>query len=451
MLKVAFIGKANVGKSRLFNRLTASRQALVANTPGVTRDRQYAHGSKQLEAIIFIDTAGWSSAAGNLAAAMRQQSQAALSEADLILFVVDASQPPSSEDIDCAQSVRASGKACWLLLNKSDRSHTSSSGDYSRLGWPGMQLSALRGIGLDQLRARLRAYVRSQADTIPQPAPETNTLAQLRDSGEDFAGIKVVLVGRPNSGKSTLSNHLLGTARQIVSPEAGTTRDSVCNQMHYGANSIVLIDTPGLRRPATVADELEKLSSGKTREALELADVIICLIDATEGLTKQDLRILNQGWERGCALLLVVNKCDLLSPRQRENLQRQIDFRLRFISEQQIYWLSALSGRGVKRLLRSLPEAFAAVKSKFSTHQLCELLAAAIQARSPATVGGKKIKLRFAHMGSDRPPSIIIHGSNTELLSSSYQAYLSRYFARHLQVDLPRVKLEFRTKANPYN
>ena len=450
MLKVALVGKTNVGKSKLFNRLSGSRQALVADAPGVTRDRQYAYADgEELAGVLLVDTAGWSSATGSLAEAMRNQTLAALEEADLVLFVVDGSELPNADDFDCSDLLRQQGKTCWMLINKIDASNKSTSNEYAALGWDCLRVSAQRRTGFASLRARLLEFKQQQALSNSTEASAI-TLEQLRAAGSEYESIKAVIVGRPNSGKSTLSNYIVGAERQVVNETAGTTSDSVCNQLRFRGHGITLIDTPGLRRASAVDNDLEKLSSGKTREAINLADVIIVLLDAQEGVTQQDMRILNQGWERGCALLLVVNKVDLLDSRERNQLQRQIEFRLRFLKSNQVYWISANTGAGVARLMRALPEAFAAVTSRFSTRRLCDILFAATQARVPPMVARKKTKLRFAHMGSDRPPSVIIHGSNTGQLPDSYKSYLARYFAENVGLDLPRLKLEFREKANPY-
>ena len=450
MLKVALVGKANVGKSKLFNRLSGSRQALVADAPGVTRDRQYAYADgEDLAGVLLVDTAGWSSATGSLSEAMRNQTLAALEEADLVLFVVDGSELPNADDLDCSDLLRRQGKPCWMLINKIDTSNKSTSSEYAALGWDCLRVSAQRRTGFAPLRARLLEFKQQQALSNSTEVAAI-TMEQLRAAGSEYESIKAVIVGRPNSGKSTLSNYIVGAERQVVNDSAGTTRDSVCNQLRFRGHGITLIDTPGLRRASAVDNDLEKLSSGKTREAINLADVIVVLLDAQEGVTQQDMRILNQGWERGCALLLVVNKVDLLDSRERNQLQRQIEFRLRFLKSNQVYWISANTGAGVARLMRALPEAFAAVTSRFSTRRLCDILFAATQARVPPMVARKKTKLRFAHMGSDRPPSVIIHGSNTGQLPESYKSYLARYFAENVGLDLPRLKLEFREKANPY-
>ena len=439
-LKITIMGKANVGKSRLFNRLSASRQALVADSPGVTRDRQYAPGGQALPGLTFIDTAGWSAASDELAAAMRAQSLSALAEADLVLLVVDGSQACSAEDQECAQLIRKSGKRCLLLVNKIDRRSRDSADEYSALGLPTQHISARRGNGLEALQRQLQSMVAAAPELeASEPAP---TLASLQD--ETIASARVVIAGRPNSGKSTLSNALLGEQRLITSSVSGTTRDSVCNSWQVRDLAAVLIDTPGLRRSSQVRDDVEKVSAHKALEALELADVVIAVIDATEGVTQQDLRVLQRVWERGCALLLAVNKCDLLSRAERQRLEQQIDYKLRFLPKLDVHWLSAQNGAGVTKLARALPAAFAAVQSKFSTNKLCKLLFAATTAQLPPGSGGKKVKLNYAHMGGDRPPTIVVHGHNANLLPASYQSYLSKYFAHHTGTDLPRLKLELR-------
>ena len=314
------------GSRKLFNRLSGSRQALVADAPGVTRDRQYAYADgEELAGVLLVDTAGWSSATGSLAEAMRNQTLAALEEADLVLFVVDGSELPNADDFDCSDLLRRQGKTCWMLINKIDASNKSTSTEYAALGWDCLRVSAQRRTGFAPLRARLLEFKQQQARSNSSVAPAI-TLEQLRAAGSEYESIKAVIVGRPNSGKSTLSNYIVGAERQVVNETAGTTRDSVCNQLRFRGHGITLIDTPGLRRASAVDNDLEKLSSGKTREAINLADVIIVLLDAQEGVTQQDMRILNQGWERGCALLLVVNKVDLLDSRERNQLQRQTNF-----------------------------------------------------------------------------------------------------------------------------
>lgn len=416
---IAIVGRPNVGKSTLFNRLTHSRAALVADVSGVTRDRLYGQAEYDQHKFIVIDTGGIAGDQEGLAGLMEKQAWQAVLEANIIFLLVDARAGLNASDELIAQRLRETGKLIYLILNKSDGLDVNNlDSEFHRLGFAKyFSISSAHGHGIEKLM---------QSVSTEFPTAEKEIVEER--------GIKIAIVGRPNVGKSTLVNRMLGEERVLVYDMPGTTLDSIYIPFTRHEKNYTLIDTAGVRRRRAVEEAVEKFSVIKTLQSIEEAQVVVMVIDAQETVAEQDLRLLGFIVEAGKALVIVVNKWDGLSVDQRNKIKNEIDRRLDFVKFARIHFISALHGTGVGDIFKYVDEAYAAANQVMPTHELTRILETAVEAHQPPAPQGKLIKLRYAHAGGHNPPVIVIHGRRTEQLPISYRRYLINYFRKTLHM-----------------
>ncbi|WP_020648562.1 ribosome biogenesis GTPase Der [Solimonas variicoloris] len=434
---LVLVGRPNVGKSTLFNRLTGTRDALVADLPGLTRDRQYGTGEFENRAFVVVDTGGlMPESADPLAALAEDQARLALEEADHVLFLVDVQQGRTGADESIARHLRKLGKPLTLVVNKSEgRPHAQSAGDFYALGFgEPMTISAEHGQGVNVL-------LRHVLEKLPAIAPEPP-----RDDGT----VRVAIVGRPNVGKSTLVNRLLGEERVLAADFPGTTRDAIAVPFEYDGHPYTLIDTAGIRRKARVWEAVEKFSIVKTLDAIERAHVVIAVVDAQNDIGEQDAKLMGLIAQRGRAMVLAVNKWDGLAPGEREQVRYQVSLKLPFLDYAPVHFIAARHGSGLGELMEDVQAAYEATTREFSTPELNRVLEAAVEAHQPPAVLGRRIKLRYAHQGGRNPPKIVIHGNQTEKLPESYKRYLANRFREALKLKGVPLLLSFKTGDNPF-
>lgn len=417
---VAIVGKPNVGKSTLFNRLTASRAALVSEFPGMTRDRQYGEATIQQQRFIVIDTGGMSTEKNEINQLIATQALQAIQEADQVLFLVDGRAGITVEDKAIIDKIRPLEKPIFLVVNKTEGYDADMViADFYQLGlgkpYP---IAAAHGRGINTLVETL----------FPEQPAHNEPTVDL----EKKESIRLAIAGRPNVGKSTLTNRLLGEERVIVTDYPGTTRDSIFIDLERYGKHYTLIDTAGVRRRKHIEEIPEKFSIVKTLQAIENAHVVLLVIDGREGVTEQDLRLLSFILECGKSLVIAINKWDNMSAEDKEYTREVIARKLHFLSAVRLEYISALHGTGVGHLLDYVEEAYQSANKKFSTSYLTELLEQAVSAYTPPLVSGRRPKLRYAHTGGHNPPIIVIHGSLVEKLPVSYQRYLASYFQKRL-------------------
>jgi GTP-binding protein len=436
---VTLVGRPNVGKSTLFNRLTRSRDALVADFPGLTRDRQYGVGRLGPGAYIVVDTGGLSGEAEGVDALMERQVALAIAEADHLMFMVDARDGCTGTDLDIAERLRRTGKPLTLVVNKTDHADPAlACAEFHVLGLgEPMPIAATQGRGLAHLMERV-------FETLPPEAPPEG-------EGPEDALIKVAVVGRPNAGKSTLINRLLGEERLVTFDEPGTTRDSVHIPFERDGRRYTLIDTAGVRRRARVREAIEKFSIVKTLQAIDACNVVILVVDARQGIGEHDATLASHVLESGRALVLAVNKWDGLDPDQRAAVRTAIERRLGFLDFANTHFISALHGSGVGLLLEEAERAYANATRDLPTPELNRILQALVEEHPPPLQHGRRIKLRYAHQGGRNPPIIVIHGNQTEALPEAYRRYLINRFRKALGLQGTPMRLELRSSANPYD
>lgn len=435
---IALVGRPNVGKSTLFNQLTRSRDALVANLSGLTRDRKYGEGRSEERAFIVIDTGGVSGDEEGIDAVMAEQSLLAIDEADVVLLLVDARDGLNPIDVQLVQYLRQQSRDFHLVVNKVDgRDPDVAISDFHSLGIASMHaIAAAHGRGVRQM-------IESVLETVPFP--------ELEDEAElDQDGTRVAIVGRPNVGKSTLVNRILGEDRVVVYDQPGTTRDSVYVNFLREGRPYTLIDTAGVRRRKNVREAVEKFSIIKTLSAISDANVVVLLVDGQEGLVDQDLHLLGHCLEAGRALVLAVNKWDGLDADQKDTIRSELDRRLRFVEFADMHFISALHGSGVGTLFGSIDAAYAAAMQPMGTSRLTRILEDAVADHPPPLVNGRRIKLRYAHAGGRNPPRVVVHGNQTSKVPSSYQRYLEKTFSRCLELTGTPLRIEFRSSDNPF-
>lgn len=438
---VALVGRPNVGKSTLFNRLTGSRDALVADVPGLTRDRKYGRATLDDRPLMLIDTGGLlGEDDSDVTVLMADQVDLALRESDLVLFLVDARDGLLPDDERIAQDLRRRGLEVLLVINKIDgANHDLIDAEFASLGFATtVAISASHGRGLMQLSEALQA-------SLPGFVSQDEIDQALKDER-----LRVAIIGRPNVGKSTLVNRLVGEERQVVFDMPGTTRDSVDVPFEHKGREYVLVDTAGVRKRGKVTDVVEKFSVVKTLQALEHAQVAIIVIDASEGLVDQDLHLLSFAADAGTGLILAINKWDGLSSDQRHKTETQLDRKLVFAPWMPRRTISALHGTGVGHLLGDVNKVYRAGSFDVSTSVLTRILTEAVQQHQPPAPRGRMIKLRFAHPAGSHPPTIRIHGNQTDSLPSSYVKYLENVFRDTLKLIGTPVKIEFKRTDNPY-
>lgn len=434
---IALVGRPNVGKSTLFNLLTRSRDALVADLPGLTRDRKYGFGKVGPRPYVVVDTGGLTGDQSGIDGAMAKQSLRALEEADHVLFMVDGREGLTSVDELVTKVVRRSGKPCTLVINKSEgRDSTIAGSDFFRLGMGDpVAISAAHG---DRVAALM--------DYVLESVPEDDG-SQRPD---DAPGIRVAVVGRPNVGKSTLINRLIGEERLVAFDKPGTTRDSVYVPFERDGQQFTLIDTAGIRRRSRVDRGVEKFSVVKTLQAIDVAHVVVCLVDAHEGLTDQDVSLMGLVLNRGRSLVIAVNKWDGISEDQRNQMKHAIELKLNFADFTEKHFVSALHGSGVGLIMGSVLSAYKSAMTDASTPELTRVLEQAVIEHQPPLVNGRRVKLRYAHQGGRNPPVVVIHGNQTERLPETYKRYLINTFRRHFQLVGTPLRLELKSTDNPY-
>lgn len=433
---IAFVGRPNVGKSTLFNRLTRTQNALVADYPGLTRDRQYGEAVYKDRPYIVIDTGGIGVEDIAVDDLMSKQSKIALDEADLVFFIVDGRDGLTGLDQEIAKRLRILNKKLYVLVNKIDGLHEEVAvAEFQTLGFSRVYgISASHGRGLQTVLDEVTADFPKKEESLE---PEADT-------------IKVTFAGRPNVGKSTLINRLLGEERVVVYDMPGTTRDSIAVPFSRDDRSYVLIDTAGVRRKSRVDDKIEKFSIIKTLQSIKESHVCLFILDAKEGITDQDLQILSFILETGKALVIAINKWDGLDENQREKVKEDIKRRLFFVNFAKVKTISALHGTGVGLLFKDINQAYQSSMQAFSTPQLTRLLQDLITQHAPPLVRGRRIKMRYAHAGGHNPPLIVIHGNQVSSLPDSYVRYLRNAFIEHLGLVGTPLKLEFKSGDNPY-
>ena len=437
---IALIGRPNVGKSTLFNRLTRSRDALVADYPGLTRDRQYGNGKLGDAPYLVVDTGGLLGDEQGLDRLMADQVWFAVEEADAVIFLLDARDGINLSDEQIAGRLRRSGKPGYLALNKVDGvDGTAVTAEAFALGFgEPLHIASAHGRGVNTLINKVLAELpglETGGDRVPL----------------DARGIRIAVVGRPNVGKSTLINRMLGEQRVLEFDQPGTTRDSIYIPFERDGQEYTLIDTAGVRRRSRVSEAIEKFSVIKTLQAINDANVVILVLDAQgDEVSEQDATLAGHIVESGTALVVAVNKWDGLDDERRQRFRDQLERRLPFLDFARRYFISALHGSGVGNLFDAVQTAYRAAVSKIGTPELTRLLEQAVNEHQPPLVRGRRIKLRYAHQGGQNPPIIVIHGNQTARLPQTYKRYLNNYFRKALPLVGTPIRLEFKTGDNPY-
>ena len=438
---IALIGRPNVGKSTLFNRLTRSRDALVADVPGLTRDRHYGEGRIGERPFLVIDTGGFEPVAKEgIVHEMAKQTRQAIVEADVVVFIVDGRQGLTPHDKTITDFLRKSGRQVMLVVNKSEgMKYTSVTADFYELGLGDPYvISAAHGDGVADL-------VDQALDIAIEGKPqEENEEATQR-------GIKIAIVGRPNVGKSTMVNTLLGEERVIAFDMPGTTRDSIEIPFERNGKHYTLIDTAGIRRKGKVFEAIEKFSVVKTLQSISEANVVLLLLDAQQDISEQDAHIAGFILESGRALVVGINKWDGLTSDYRDHIKREIDRKLTFLTFAKFHYISALKSTGIMQMLKSIDAAYAAAMAKLPTPQLTRALQEALDHQQPRRKGSIRPKLRYAHQGGQNPPIIVIHGNALESIESSYKRYLEKHFRDSFSLTGTPLRIEFRSGKNPFS
>ena len=437
---VALVGRPNVGKSTLFNQLTRSRDALVADFPGLTRDRRYGFADSHGRTIVVIDTGGLGDDQGELASRAARQAQAAMDEADAVVFVVDYHEGLTAADEYIAGRIRVGGKPVIVAVNKAEGlAPELAESEFHALGFAStISIAALHG-------RRVAALMHTVIEALPGQDDD-----QESTSPERFRGPKLAVVGRPNVGKSTLINRLLGTERLVTSPVPGTTRDSVLVPCERRGRRFILVDTAGIRRRARVRDTIEKFSVVQSLQAIENSGVVICMLDAQEGVTEQDLHLIGLSIQRGRALTIAVNKWDGIETSRRRRIEAEAIRRLAFADFARVSYISALHGSGIDGTINAALKAYEAAGREMPTPELNRILEQALVAHSPPLVGGRRIRLRYAHQGGRHPPVVVVHGSRLDLLPGHYRRYLANAFRKAMRLEGAPLRLEFKSGGNPF-
>lgn len=433
---IALVGRPNVGKSTLFNQLTRTRDALVADLPGLTRDRKYGDARVENKSFIVIDTGGIGEGEAGIDAYMAEQSRLATQEADIVLFLTDARVGVTGADQEIAAELRGLNKRVHLVVNKIDGVHEEAA------------LAEFHGMGLGEIFAIAASHGRGIQQMI------MDVLADVPEDEEEApvaeTGIKIAIVGRPNVGKSTLVNRMLGEDRVVVFDMPGTTRDSIYIPYERHGKKYTLIDTAGVRRRGRVDAGVEKFSVIKTLQAIKDAHVVVLVLDARESIVDQDLHMLGFVLQSGRSLVIAINKWDGMTEYDRGQVKQDIERRLDFVPWARVHLISALHGTGVGDLYPSIERAYASSTLKVTTNRLTRILEDAVEQHQPPVVGMRRIKLRYAHLGGQNPPMIVIHGNQTGAVPGSYKRYLENVFRKVLKVEGTPIAMEFRTSDNPY-
>ena len=442
---IALVGRPNVGKSTLFNRLTKSREALVANMPGLTRDRKYGEGRVKDDLFIVIDTGGISGDEEGIDLEMASQSLQAIMEANICLFLVDAKDGLLPDDNRILEYLRKHQKCTYLVVNKVDGLDTDIAlADFYSLGIKELfPITATQGKGVASLLSNVLSTFNNQflnSDTVVGSDADASRVM----------GIKIAIAGRPNVGKSTLVNRMLGEDRVVVFDQPGTTRDSIYVPFERRDQKYTLIDTAGIRKRGKTKETVEKFSVVKSLQAIQDSNVAILVIDSRTGIVEQDLHLLGYVIETGRALVIALNKWDGLGTEGKEKIKSEISRRFSFVNFAKIHFISALHGTGVGDLYKSIHNAYESAQKVLSTNRLTQILQDAVIDHAPPVINGRRIKLKYAHAGGHNPPIIVIHGKQTEKLPSNYSRYLEKTFRTALKLEGTPVRIELRTTDNPF-
>lgn len=446
---IALVGRPNVGKSTLFNRLTRTRDAIVADFAGLTRDRHYGMAKQGKRQFIVVDTGGLEpDTSGGIFQAMAQQTLQAVAEADLVLFMVDIRAGASAQDHDIAAYLRKLGKPTLLVANKAEGMKNSAQlADFYEMGLGEVYpVSAAHGQGV-------RDLLDLAVDALQLPdLDEADASADAADTPDDAPDgpIRIAVAGRPNAGKSTLINAWLGEERLVTYDMPGTTRDAITIPFEKDGRAYELIDTAGLRKKGKVFESIEKFSVIKTLQAIEKAHVVVLLLDATQGVTDQDAHIAGYILESGRAVVVAINKWDAIDSYQRQQLERSLETRLTFMRFAAQRNISALRRQGLGPLWQAIGAAYDAATRKMTTSVLTRLLQEAIQHQAPRKSGMYRPKMRYAHQGGMNPPIIVIHGNSLENVDHAYQRFLESWFRKAFKLEGTPLRLEFKTSDNPY-
>jgi GTPase len=435
---IALVGRPNVGKSTLFNALTRSRDALVADMPGVTRDRHYGVCRTGARPFVVVDTGGLSGVEEGLDALTAQQVRLAIDEAQVLVFVVDARDGLLPQDRRILDELRRSGKPIIAAVNKTDGLDEQNA------------LAEFAAFGIARTLPLSAAHNRGTEDLIATALPLLPEDVHEELAPDDAGSIRVAIVGRPNAGKSTLINRLLGEERLIVSDVAGTTRDPIRVPLERDGKRYTLIDTAGVRRKARVEEGVEKFSVIKTLQSMAAAQVVVVMIDARENLADQDLTLIGHAIDEGRALVIAVNKWDGMDTYQREQCQRALERRLQFVDWAKQVFISALHGSGLRELMRAIVRAHTSATRELGSSDLTRTLERAYEGYQPPLVRGHAPKLRFAHPGGSNPPTIVIHGSRTKHIAPAYRRYLENFFRQRYKLEGTPIRIDFRDGDNPF-
>jgi GTP-binding protein len=438
---IALVGRPNVGKSTLFNRMTRSRDALVADLPGLTRDRHYGEGRMGERPFLVIDTGGFEPVAKEgIMHEMALQTKQAVAEADIVMFIVDGRQGLTPHDKTITDFLRKSGRKVMLVVNKSEgMKYTSVTAEFYELGMGDPYvISAAHGDGVLDL-------VNEAVDTATAQRPQEEEEFDPADYG-----VKIALIGRPNVGKSTLINTLVGEQRVIAFDMPGTTRDSISVPFEKGGKHYTLIDTAGIRRRGKIFEAVEKFSVVKTLQSISEANVVVLMLDAQQDISESDAHIAGFILESGRALVVAVNKWDGLTSDQRDQVKNDIDRKLDFLSFAETKFISALKGTGINHLMKSIDTAYAAATANLSTPRLTRALQEAVEKQEPKRKGSTRPKMRYAHQGGQNPPIIVIHGNALDGITEPYKRYLEKHFRDTFELVGTPLRIELRSGKNPF-
>lgn len=453
---IALVGRPNVGKSTLFNRLTRTRDAIVGDIPGLTRDRQYGDAKWHGRSYILVDTGGISGDEEGIDAKMAEQSLLAIEEADVVFFLVDARDGLNASDQLIADHLRRRNKTTFVVANKIENLDADlARAEFAMLGLGEINpIAAAHGRGINPLMEQAIGHLpRDEEPEISEEELEGVEQGQelKRIPGPDEQdGIKIAIIGRPNVGKSTLVNRMLGEERVVVYDMPGTTRDSIYIPFERDEEKYTLIDTAGVRRRGKIFEEAEKFSVVKTLQAIKDANVVIFVMDAREGVVEHDLNLLGFVLESGRALVVALNKWDGMESSERDWIKTELERRLYFVDYADIHFISAKHGTGVGHLYKSVQNAFKSAVTRWPTNRLTQVLEDAIREHQPPMVNGRRIKLRYAHLGGANPPLIIIHGNQVEDVPKSYTRYLENTYRRVLRIVGTPIRIEYKGGSNPF-